>query len=141
VSDFNVNDQTTAAGNINAPSSGSYGEGAALDRLKQALPQAAPSGPGAAQGAPIAPLPRTSPAATPQGGELPPALLRPSGMPDVPQTTPLAQPPVNPVAIAQTAKQQRLAILDALEASPMVSEYTRELAGIIKDRLIRASVQ
>jgi hypothetical protein len=142
-----VSDTTTVAeqtlpggGGVNQPSSGSYGEAASLDRLQKSLPKAQPVGPGAEAGAPVAPLPRTSPASA-QSGSLPPALLAPTSMPDTPQTTPLAVPAPNPMQEAQSWRQRNMALLDSLSQSPQTSPATREWAATLKDMLIRASVR
>lgn len=143
MSDFtNVAEQTLPGGQgVNAPASGAYGERAAVDRLQKSLPKAQPAGPGAETGAPVAPLPRTSPAGGQSAGGLPAAILAPSTRPDVPAMTPLAQPPVNPMAEAQSWRQRNLAMLDALSNDPTRSPVTREWAANAKAKLIRASVR
>jgi len=116
--------------NVNKPSSGTYGEKAANNRLKQSLP-AAPGGP---TGQPTAPatqpnLPVPPPQAqrpTPKG-ILPDVLTAPTNRPDESVNTPFSggagamQPP-------QTAQQLQLAILDTLRSAPGVSDRTREFA-------------
>jgi hypothetical protein len=128
-----VMEQLPAGGNPMQPQSGTYGEGAALDRLKAELPvgpagQAvgpAPTPPGMPQG--------PSPAGAPTG--LPQALMRPTGRPDVPVSTPLATPTAPPTAVVNAA-QQRLQILDLLAESPEVSEETRAFAKRVREMLI-----
>lgn len=118
-----------AGGNTSAPSSGTYGEGAALARLKQQLPVVEQSAQEPGQSA--APMPTP-----PMGGGisnspptgLPPGILAPTNRPDTPVSTPLGQP-TNPLA-AQTGRQRRIAVLDALANDPNVSDQTREWAQI-----------
>jgi hypothetical protein len=118
-------------GNINKPASGTYGEGAALSRLKQSLPST-PGGPSQPTGpatAPTAPPPPPPMAPQPPGESgLPAALLRPTDRPNVPINTPLQPYPQNPVAAAQTPKQANLALLLAMAESDEVSEATKEWA-------------
>lgn len=143
MSDFtNVAEQTLPGGQgIGAPASGSYGEKASLDRLQKSLPKAQTVSPGAETGAPVAPLPRTSPAASGGDGGVPPSILAPSSRPDVPAMTPLAQPAANPMADAATWRQRNLAMLDALANDPTRSPVTREWASQALDKLVRASVR
>jgi hypothetical protein len=133
--------QQPSAG-LNRPTSGDYGEGAALDRLKSALPTQPAAGGGAPPGGapplppistqPVTPTPMdrggrpNNSAALPPG--VPPVLAAPTNQPNVPVGTPLAMPPVNPVASAQTPQQSRLALLDALANSPQADPQTREWA-------------
>jgi hypothetical protein len=125
-------------GGVNKPDSGTYGEGAALQRLKDSLPPP----PTTAPGQPMAPPPVSpQPArATPQnlGGRpvtgaaappgIPSALLAPTQQPGTPVATPLSSPVPNPVLNAVNAQQQRLALLDQLASNPQVSDDTREWA-------------
>lgn len=142
MSDFSVvEQQPLPGGNTNTPASGVYGEKAALSRLEASLPSPAPVGPGGQSGAPIAPLPNTSPARTGGTGEVPGALLAPTTQPDVPQSSPLAMAAPSPLAAAQTWRQRNLVALDALSQSPTVSPETREWAASTRDKLIRASAQ
>jgi hypothetical protein len=134
-------DQALPGGGINSPASGTYGEKASLQRLEQSLPKAAPPGPGQEQGAPVAPLPNTSPAPRPQPGAVPAGILSPSTMPDVPQSTPLAGIPANPMVAAQTARQRRLSALDAWISNPATSPETKEWAQTWRDKLIRLSAR
>jgi hypothetical protein len=121
-------------GNVNAPASGTYGEGAALENLKRQLPSPAAPGPSAQN--PVAPMP------SPPGGGMvpapapgvPPALLAPTQRPDVPVSTPLAGVG-GPAPMTQSAAQRRLAVLDALANNPDVSEQTREWASTLISQL------
>lgn len=129
--------QQPSAG-LNRPASGDYGEGAALDRLKQSLPPT--QGPSPAGGAqppaistqPVGPTPTDrggrpkTAAAMPEG--IPSVLAMPTARPGTPVSTPMAAPPVNPVASAATPDQARLALLDALAHDPSANEQTREWA-------------
>lgn len=140
MSDFNISDAGNNPAGINRPASGTYGEKAAQSRLEAALPgPIAPTGPGG-QAAPAMPNPGMGqPSSAPAG--LPPALLRPTDRPDVPASTPLAAPPVNPVAAAQSGRQRRLAILDALSNDPKASDETRRWAQMQVKNLIDGSAQ
>lgn len=132
-----INKMPLAGGNVNAPASGTYGEGAALERLKQSLPMAETgAAPSAAD--PTAPMP-TPPAggmSTPPTGGLPSPLLAPTQRPDVPVSTPLGAPTA---PMPATGRQQRMAILDALANSPDVSDETREWASMMVKRLVDTS--
>ena len=131
-------------GNINQPSSGTYGERANLDRLKSSLPEMKPAAPAAGgqpspgpapAGPPINPVPTTGqPTATPPPG-VPSVLMAPTDRPDVPVSSPLAAgaAPIAPGAPQIDGTQRRLQILDMLAYSPQVSPETREWAkGVIK---------
>lgn len=137
-----VAEQTLPGGQgVNAPSSGTYGQGAALERLKQSLPKAQTPGPGAETGAPVSPLPRTSPADPSGPAGVPPAIMAPTSRPDVPAMTPLALPAANPMSDASSWRQRNLAMLDALANDPTRSPTTREWASGALAKLVRASVQ
>lgn len=123
---------------VNKPDSGTYGEGAALQNLKQSLPTPGPTAPGGPQAPPpISPNPaQVAPpnpggrpptgAAAPPG--IPSAVLGPTQQPNVPVSTPLGTPQPNPVQSAVNAQQQRLALLDQLASNPQVSDDTRQWA-------------
>jgi len=139
---FDITQQPTPA-NVNKPSSGTYGETASLDRLKQALP-GIDSAPGQSMNSPQAPMP------TPPGGGtagppmpgVPEGLFAPTQRPDVPVGTPLQVPGVAaPAAMAQTSRQRNLAILDSIANDPNVSDETRGWAEDFMSKLIRASAQ
>lgn len=125
---------------VNAPASGTYGEGAALERLRQSFP-VAPAGGGGQGPQPVPPMqqPPTGAGVSNAPTGLPPGLLLPTNQPNVPASTPLAAPQPNPVAAAQTMRQKRLAVLDSIVASPTVSEATREWATHLRDLLIESS--
>lgn len=129
---------------VNKPASGTYGEKAQVERLRQALPTA-PSAPGGPGG----PTPMQAP---PGGRPLPNAPGRPSSStmppnvpevlahrterPNVPMSTPLMGPTQSNVASAESAKQARVAMLMALKDSPEVSETTREWAAALLQALL-----
>jgi hypothetical protein len=131
---------------VNAPASGPYGEGAALQRLQDALPKAQPS-PTAPSGPPmpsVSPEPAqpTSPqreGRPPSGAALPPGvpspILAPTDRPDVPVSTPLASQSATP---SLSAAQQRLQILDLLAESPGVSPTTQAWAQMVRRVIIGA---
>lgn len=119
-----VIEQVPAGGGVNKPASGTYGEKAALDRLKQQLPQSQP----AAQPAPVQPVPTglgpSSSGAGPAG--LPRGLTAPTGMPDVPVSTPLQGPPPDPLGPDPDVRQRRLQyarLLATQGASPEIREW------------------
>lgn len=76
---------------------------------------------------------------TPPSGGLPSALLAPTTQPGVPVSTPLAAPPVNPIASAATDRQRNLIYLDALATNPNNSAETRQWATEVRNRLISMS--
>jgi hypothetical protein len=130
----NVIEQQPAGGGVNKPASGTYGEKASVDRLKQELPstgsqpqpvQPAPSAAGGGLAAPAAP------------SSLPKGLVAPSVRPGVPVSTPLAGAAgaVDPFAGAVDARQRRLRYLDLL-AQQADSPEVREWAEIVKQKLI-----
>lgn len=124
---------------LNRPSSGDYGEGVALDRLKGSLPQGNPAPQSGAPGLPPISAQPVGAQPTDRGGRpktaaalppgIPSVLASPTARPGVPVNTPLAAPPVNPVASAATEAQGRLALLDAIANSPQASPEMREWAG------------
>lgn len=122
-------------GNVNTPASGVYGEGAALERLKQALP--APQQP--TDTPPQAgPMPTPNPGAgvsNAMGPGVPQSIMAPTQRPDVPVNTPLAAP-IDPMAAAQSGRQRRLVVLDALENNPNTSDTTREWIRNFRRQLI-----
>ena len=116
----NVLEQTPVGGNVSAPSSGSYGEGAALDRLKVSLPGADPT-----QSQAAAPVPPMSGGAGPIGPPgMPPGLMSPTRQPDVPVSAPLT----GPAPIIGSSPAGRAALLRALLDDPETSEESKELA-------------
>ncbi len=122
---------------VNEPESGTYGEKADLNRLKQSLPPMEgqgqqPQGPAPMpdRGGATPPRPTGRPVKGPSG--LPSGIMQPAGGdPSRPLSAP-AQMPQRPAA----ADQQRLAILDALSTHPDVSQETREWAELVKEYLI-----
>lgn len=130
----------TGSGAVNKPASGTYGEKADLDRLRQSLP---PIGPPGEAGVGAAPMvgpggqvpqrptgrPKNSPANIPAG------MLAPTQRPGVPLDQPLAATPQMP-ARQPAQDQQRLAILDALSTHPEVSPETQEWAKLLMEALI-----
>jgi hypothetical protein len=141
MSDVNVMEQQPAGGNPMRPSSGTYGESAERDRLKQQLPSAggpvAPEQPSGPVGRPAGPsaLPGM-PAGGAAPGGVPDVLLSPTDRPDVPVSSPLdmGSPDMFPGAV--DARQKRLALLDMLTAHPDASPEVREWASIVRSKLI-----
>ena len=136
MSDFTLEKQPNPSG-VGKPTSGTYGEGVALENLKRQLPVSDENAPA------LQPTPTSfPPPPQPYGGTgLPPAMFRPTQRPDVPVSSPIAQPPVNPVATAQPGMMRRLAMLDVLASSPDVSAATREWAQVVRDKLIESSAR
>lgn len=124
-----VAQQLPAGGGVNKPASGTYGEGAALDRLKSQLP-----GEAADQVSQVVPPPAPTgpaPLTAPTPG-LPRALLAPSR--GVPATTPLtvqAEPQVGPSAELVRVAQ---ALLRRKESSPTAREWARIVLGRLDQR-------
>lgn len=121
----------------NKPASGTYGENAAVAQLQAQLPPVQERPPTAAlppiTSTPARPL--GDPPRTPEG--LPPGLVAPTRFPDVPVATPLAAPPVNPVAAAQSGREARLLVLQSLASAPNVSAVTREWAQTLVQAYLR----
>jgi len=125
---------------VNQPTSGTYGEKAANDRLAAALPVQ----PGGPPGGAPAPPPMTDQPVVPQSrppgaaGGLPPGVPGPLGAPterpSVPVDTPLGAGPAP--APVLTAAQQRVRILDLLANNPDVAPSTREWAESVRRVLI-----
>jgi hypothetical protein len=121
------------APHLNAPASGSYGEGQAQQELQAALPVGAPPAP---QGAPLPPMGQGAVPSIPQRegrptGPTPPPgipsiMARPTDMPNVPLNTPLAAP--GAVSMPQAPDEARLQVLQTLASSPNVSQTTRQWA-------------
>lgn len=133
-------------GTVSRPTSGTYGEKAAVDDLKSALPpMSAPPPPGAG-GPPgtVRPTPVRPPgsagmlggAGTPPG--LPDLLSAPTKYPDRPVAGSPGDALMPAPAAAVGAQQQRLAVLDALIRSPNVAEQTKEWATVVRRTLIGA---
>lgn len=134
-----VIEQVPVTGNPMKPTSGTYGDVANTERLKQSLNL--PGGQGGPDVKPTAPSP-----GMPQGRGMPPSpggvpdvLMAPTSMPDVPPSTPLnpGVPPGSPAAV--TGAQRRLAILSALSQSDTVSDETREWAADVLEKLASRS--
>lgn len=129
-----VIDQVPAGGGVNTPASGTYGEKAELERLKQQLPAAEPVQPvpSSTQAGPV-PAQRQAPA-VPSGAGLPSGLTAPTQRPDVP-ALPNTPASVDPYAGAVDARQRRLRLLDAMANSQEVAPETREWAAILVKKL------
>lgn len=124
--------------NASKPASGTYGDVATADKLKQAM--------GLGQRTPGPPAPNISPmpgGAKPEqaGGPfgLPASITAPTQQPDVPVSTPLAATPINPVQQAGDNMQKRLAFLDMLARNPDVSDTTREFAQTLIAKLVQSN--
>lgn len=130
-----VIEQVPAGGGVNKPSSGTYGEKAQLDQLRRDLPQVDQSS--STAGRQVQPVPggglRPGGGASAPAG-LPAGLTAPTRQPDVPISTPMAQPP-DPMAGAVDARQRRLRYLDLL-SQHADSPEVREWAEVVKQKLI-----
>ena len=132
----------TRDASVNKPSSGTYGEKADLNRLKQALPDsgarpgAGPAGPSPMGGPGVGGL--AGPEGRPPGMTPPPgvpgALMHPTDRPNQPLSTPRvgAGPPMGGASSAQEA---RLVVLQSLAESDTVSDATREWAANVLEML------
>jgi hypothetical protein len=120
----NVIDKVPVGGGVNTPASGAYGEGAALDRLKSALPGMDPAQSQATEPLPMSgggPPPSEAPADLPKG------LLAPTRQPGVPVSSPLP----GPVPLIGSAPERRLKMLEALVSDPEVSADTKQWASTV----------
>lgn len=140
---FDVSKQPNPAP-INKPTSGSYGDGVALDNLKRQLPSVSSGGPAPGGPAPTgATLPpvgtgpmSAGPPAAPKG------LFAPTQRPTVDVADPIPGPVVPlqlPDPSGMTSVQKNLMRLDALAHDPTVSELTREWAQNLVTHLVGAS--
>jgi hypothetical protein len=118
-------------GGQNKPSSGTYGEGAALANLEAQLP-GTPSSGAAGPGA-VSP-PAMGPGLPPrQSAGLPSAIAAPTRRPGEQVSTPLtAQAPM-----PSQPSEQRMQLFRALASSPNVSETTRVWAQSVVDSFTR----
>lgn len=124
-----VLEQVPVTGNPMKPTSGTYGDVATTDRLKQDL-QLPPSsaGPPGVEGAPP-PMPGMPQGAKMPGsapGVVPDVLMRPTQMPDVPASTPLGG--VQPQVESPQGRDARIAALKSLSVSPRVASATQQWA-------------
>jgi hypothetical protein len=120
-----VAQQIPAGGGQNKPASGTYGETAALDRLKSQLPGEAADQP---QAVPPPPMP-SGPGVTPPSPGLPKMLTAPV-QGGIPATTPLTvdqEPTVG-------ATPELVRVAQALLRAPTTSPTTREWARILLAR-------
>jgi len=132
-------------GNVNKPASGTYGEGAALDRLKRALPgvnaqpgQTPPQGPDPGRVAALPPAGK-GPNGAPGGGAagspipgIPAPIIRPSDRPNVPVSA--QAPEVAGEAIPTMVQAEgRLRVIAALQQSD--DPDTREWANLVMEML------
>jgi hypothetical protein len=137
----------TADTSVNSPASGTYGEKADLNRLKQSLPPMGPGpGPQGPQGpeplkpgsAPTVPGRMGRPTQAPAG--VPGAIMHPTDRPDVPVGNPLSAPPqeASPYANDRSQREARITLLLQMAESPQVSAATREWAKIVIEQLTSA---
>lgn len=131
-----VIEQVPAGGGVMTPGSGSYGDGAAADRLRKSL--SVPGGSGSPPERQPSPVPAGGPSGSPPApaapGTVPDVLLAPSSQPDVPVSQPLGPMRPSPTA-AVDAAQRRLQLLSTLSESQEVSEETREWAKTVLNAL------
>lgn len=132
----------TADTSVNKPASGTYGEKASLQRLRQELPMGAggapggPGGPAPIGAAPIGGIPDTG-GGRPTGSQMPPGvpgvLGHPSDRPDVPVYQQRVPSPGagSPIRQDSSARDAQVALLMALKDDPRVSDATREWAATV----------
>lgn len=130
-----VLEQLPAGGNVSKPSSGTYGETAALDRLKAELPGGDPTQSRAIAPAPMPPGPAMGPGGGATPGDLPPGILAPTRRPGEPTMSPLSP---GPPPMATADPERRIQLLHAIAADQSLSPVTREFAQRFLDSLIRA---
>ena len=130
----NIIEQQPAGGGVNKPDGGTYGEGAALERLRTALPGMDAAAPGAPVTPPGTPGPGPQ-APTPGPPGLPSFLMEPTRSPGVAPTTPLQQTP----QVASDRRAQSIQMLEALTKSPTVTDETREWAAMTLNKIIRTA--
>lgn len=131
-----------AGGGVNRPDSGTYGEKADLNRLRQQLPSSGAPAPGQ-PGPPSMPSPGrgTVPQPVgrpPQGPAGVPSVLMSPGTAGRPVGTPLDRGGPGGVVTSQSTVQTRLAILQELSTSPDVSQATREWSRLVLEMLTEA---
>lgn len=120
---------------VNRPASGTFGEQAQTDRLRQSLPQSGSAGP--AQGSAPPASPPVDPGNAPGPGG-PPAGPLP-GVPEIltrPGGPPPPSMPFSPQPGAADPNQARIGYLHTIASSPDVSEATKEWANMALRRLI-----
>ncbi len=126
-----VSEQLPAGGSPQAPSSGTYGEDAALSRLQSQLP--GEGAPDQASGvAPIPPMGGAPPISPPSGG-LPKSMFAPTAQPGVPASMPMTPMTEEPSAPTPNV----ISALQALATDPerRVSRTTRLWAQMLLEGL------
>ena len=132
MADNTIEKTPTAGVSVNKPESGTFGEKADEQRLKDSLPPLGP-GQGGVPGLEPSPMPGPTGGMPAQSGGRPPGT--PEGVPSVLlQGDPpaIAEQPNAPNANPQAA---RIALLEQLVASEEVSDTTREWARIVLEAL------
>ena len=135
---LDVDKTPVPGGNVNKPSTGTYGEGAALDRLNRALPGAQqnppPQAPSPGAVAPVPPGgqgPRGKNPDSPVPG-VPGAIFTDTDRPNVPVQSP--PPEVAGESIPSMREPEgRLQVIAALQQSP--DPETREWANLVMEML------
>lgn len=120
---------------VNRPASGTYGEKADLDRLKQQLPPMNPQQEGGGPAGPAVSPPTVGlpgQPGRPPGGPpgVPGGIMAPTSLPNVPLGTPLQQGGA-PAGQSQNAQEARIGLLQQLANSQDVSEETRDWAKAV----------
>jgi len=132
MADNTIEKSPTADVSVNQPESGTFGEKADVQKLKDSLPPLGP-GQGGAPGLEPSPMPQ------PGGGLPAQAGGRPPGAPDgVPSVLLGGEPPSaveEPNAPSANPQAARISLLEQLVSSEEVSETTREWARLILDAL------
>ncbi len=132
MADPTIEKTPTAGTSVNQPESGTYGEQAAVNDLKKALPPMDPAGQ-ATPGLEPSPMPQPTPGVPAQEGGRPP-----NAPPGVPPALFAGGPPTpaeQPNAPAANPEAARITLLEQLASSEEVSEVTREWAKLILEAL------
>ena len=140
--EFDISKQPSPDG-TNAPASGAYGQKAAVDKLKAAMPPAPPAqdqgGGMSVSPAPVTPQPtgrvnEGGRAAVPPPG-IPSSIMGETALPQTPVNSPLAAP-VDPTSGA-TADERTIMQLQGILQSNNVRPETKEWAKTVLDMILR----
>lgn len=145
MSDIIDKEPVPAGGNVNKPSSGTYGEKASVERLKSQLPQVQPGplgggGPAGGQGgqgltSPPGPGPRPQPTEQSPIPGIPAPIFDQTDRPNVDVNTPLVEGNAGPA----TPSQGALRVIDSLRQDP--DPEVQEFAEMLFEFLLQASTE
>ncbi len=131
MADNTVEQSPTAGVSVNQPESGTFGEKADEQRLRDSLPPMAPGG--GAPGLGPDPMPAPSPGVPAQPGGRPPNA--PAGVPSALFGEEPLAPAEQPNAPSANPQAARISLLEQLVSSEEVSDTTREWARIVLEGL------